>query len=187
MKRCCTQVSCRHSFSLKSTQTIGILDLLAMISAFGVTVSSGITLVVCIHLESLRRTDQFATKIFFPRSIEGEIAARDAAKERKRSRAAASHVSTRQHTISFPRNQDAYLLSSSPVTLQHSNLYAHDEPYELTRSEWQDEERDVPAELNFPRKSKANELSESNLSVHNIRMMATVNPMISNFTSPIGE
>jgi len=44
-------------------------DFLAIIAGFGCSISSGITLV-----------------IFFPRSIEGEIAARDASRDRKRSR-----------------------------------------------------------------------------------------------------
>ncbi|KAJ3509308.1 hypothetical protein NLJ89_g5291 [Agrocybe chaxingu] len=44
-------------------------DFLVVVAGFGCGISSGITLV-----------------IFFPRSIEGEIAAKDAAKERKRSR-----------------------------------------------------------------------------------------------------
>jgi len=70
-------------------------DLLAIIAALGCVVSSGITLV-----------------IFFPRSIEGEMAARDAARER-RSTPPPSH---QDHISRSQVNRDGtYLLTDSPV------------------------------------------------------------------------
>jgi hypothetical protein len=90
-------------------------DFLTMIAGFGCSISSAITLV-----------------IFFPRSIEGEIAARDASKERKRTRSqgtasiSGSRIFTQTNmTQSFHTNQyngsqaggarGTYLLTSSPI------------------------------------------------------------------------
>lgn len=142
--------------------------------------------VFIIAQEHYRHTDQPTTKIFFPRSIEGEIAARDAAEERKRSRSAASHVGTHvgthQQSLSFSRTRDAYPRPASPVN-QQFNHYSRDVPYEVGRQNWQDEDRDVSAVPLSLRRARKNEHSESKLSIHNISM----NPMISNFKSPIGE
>lgn len=70
-------------------------DLLAMIAAIGCVVSSGITLV-----------------IFFPRSIEGEIAAKEAAREKRR----IPTLSRRDNiSLSQVNGGGAYLLTSSPV------------------------------------------------------------------------
>jgi len=109
-------------------------DFLTMIAGFGCAISSGITLV-----------------IFFPRSIEGEIAARDASKERKRTRSLGntnasvfeSRIFTRTnmtqhstHTTNFGSpagggTSGTYLLTSSPVK-QHMHLEreSHDGHYE---------------------------------------------------------
>lgn len=91
-------------------------DFLAMVAGFGCAISSAITLV-----------------IFFPRSIEGEIAQRDASIERRRARSfgrsasvADSHYYARSHmTQSFQGGaypgspghgtSGTYLLASSPV------------------------------------------------------------------------
>ncbi|KAG6839917.1 hypothetical protein C0991_010397 [Blastosporella zonata] len=99
-------------------------DFLTMVGAFGCSISSGITLV-----------------IFFPRSIENEIAARDASKERKRARSAGYTASiyesrgftrtdmTQQSNINYgtpvPRGSETgtYLLTSSPAK-QHQFLEA---------------------------------------------------------------
>jgi len=103
-------------------------DFLAMVAGFGCAISSAITLV-----------------IFFPRSIEGEIAQRDASIERKRARSlgrsasvADSHYFTRSnmtqsiHGSNYPSNYPAspvagggnsghtYLLTSSPVKNNYS-------------------------------------------------------------------
>ncbi|KAF9012612.1 hypothetical protein BDQ17DRAFT_1297791 [Cyathus striatus] len=92
-------------------------DILAIIAGFGCAISSGITLV-----------------IFFPRSIEGEIAAKDAAKERQRQRSqgrttsfADSNVHIRSITSMSHPIQDSmsgttntYLLNQTPM---HKNIY----------------------------------------------------------------
>ncbi|KAG6827285.1 hypothetical protein H0H92_012494 [Tricholoma furcatifolium] len=95
--------------------TLGADDFLAMLAGFGCSISSGITLV-----------------IFFPRSIEGEIAARDASKERKRTRTGGAdtpsvYESRGQFTRTNMTQQSAqtvnygtsgtgtYLLTSSPI------------------------------------------------------------------------
>jgi hypothetical protein len=93
-------------------------DILAITAGFGCAISSGITLV-----------------IFFPRSIEGEIAAKDAAKERQRQRSqgrTTSFAESNAHirsitsmsqpmpdTISGTTN--TYLLSQTPM--QNKNVY----------------------------------------------------------------
>ncbi|RDB25145.1 hypothetical protein Hypma_007400 [Hypsizygus marmoreus] len=128
-------------------------DFLAMVAGFGCSISSGITLV-----------------IFFPRSIEGEIAARDASKERKRTRSLGktasifdSRIHTRSNmTQSMNTNYGApagtsgtYLLTSSPVK-QHFPLETESYDEHVDESEmrtvqppgstdkyWNDEERDV--------------------------------------------
>ena len=84
---------------------------------------------------------------------------------------------TQQQTINFGRNE-TYLLTSSPVK-HNVDLELQDMPYDDSHPpQWQEEERVLPVDL--PPLPKEVELTEGNLSVHN------VNPMISNFTSPIG-
>jgi hypothetical protein len=169
-------------------------DFLTMIAAFGCCISSGITLV-----------------IFFPRSIEGEIAARDAAKERKRTRSfghstsMADVESTHRQMSSYHNRPPSstggtYLLTSSPVK-QTFSLDGHVEemlgiPYRSEPAWDEEEERDIPAALTpiKPMRKKmqnrdiemnaVESLTESNLSSHNIRL-SNVNPMIHNFRSPI--
>jgi hypothetical protein len=176
-------------------------DFLATIAGFGCSISSGITLV-----------------IFFPRSIENEIAARDAAKEKKRGlsfgRSTGLHTdidSLHRHTSNhhgqpISTSGGTYLLTSSPIKQTFDNpSYEQQEnsrtvPYrheELNRTNlsWH-EERDVAAELpaikpnrkkgdlDIEMSSGVSSLTEANLSVHNFRTL-NVNPMISNFTSPI--
>jgi len=172
-------------------------DFLTMIAAFGVCISSGITLV-----------------IFFPRSIEGEIAARDAAKERRRLRSFGQSTSmadmeSTHRQMSGYHNQPptstggTYLLTSSPVKQAFSFDGHGDEGMAgLTyhpdmHPKWDEEEgRDIPAALPpikpVRKKTQARDiemntvesLTESNLSVHNMRL-SNVNPMIQNFRSPI--
>ena len=73
--------------------------------------------------------------------------------------------------------------------------YVHGE-YQ-TKDSWEGEERDIAAELPpiKPNRKKGGRdiemagvgsLTETNLSVHNL-ISSNVNPIISNFTSPIGE
>lgn len=133
-------------------------DFLIILSGFGIAVSSGITLV-----------------IFFPRSIEGEIAARDASKERKQSRSlgitsvmendtAAKDMSMSQFSTyrNAPPESAAggtYLLTSSPVKtgFEMQSYDGHtDDGLRMGSSSFQnhgdnlwdrDEARDVPAAL----------------------------------------
>ncbi|KAJ3564882.1 hypothetical protein NP233_g8005 [Leucocoprinus birnbaumii] len=89
-------------------------DVLAILSGFGVAVSSGITLV-----------------IFFPRSIEGEIAAKDAEKERKRSRTGRS---TFGHSVSYmeshgPSRMNTYMSETQSFSQAPSALGYNDRPY----------------------------------------------------------
>lgn len=177
-------------------------DFLVVIAGFGCAISSALTLV-----------------IFFPRSIEGEIAARDAAKERKLARSFGRSTGVHLDTDSALQQMSSYqghptstggrtyLLTSSPVKQTFQNLsyeqqedlrtipYLHEE-VNKTKDSWDDEGRDVAAELPpiKPNRKKGGgrdiemsgvgSLTETNLSVHNLRY-SNVNPMISNFTSPI--
>lgn len=113
-------------------------------------------------------------QIFFPRSIEGEIATRDAARERKRTRSTGRSISqsmleTQAHTrsnFSVPPSQidrasvaGTYLLTSSPVRQNFTSLPSYDGNHNahvndaatspLTADKhWEDdEERDMPASL----------------------------------------
>jgi len=127
-------------------------DVLIVIAAFGCAVSSGITLV-----------------IFFPRSIEGEIAAKDAVRERRRNRSHGMSTSMleTQHQSNYSQSfidtqsgQPTYLLTSSPVKHQ-SSLPSHGghedvmvetprypvTPYTGRQTSWGEEEDDAPAAL----------------------------------------
>ncbi|KAJ7592193.1 hypothetical protein C8J56DRAFT_932718 [Mycena floridula] len=83
-------------------------DVLTIGAAFGCVVSSGITLI-----------------IFFPRSIEGEIAAKDAKREKRRNRSLGLGTSMleTQHQSNYSQSfidNPTYLLTSSPVKHQFS-------------------------------------------------------------------
>ncbi|TFK22567.1 hypothetical protein FA15DRAFT_671361 [Coprinopsis marcescibilis] len=168
-------------------------DFLVILAGFGCTISSAITLV-----------------IFFPRSIEGEIAARDAVKERKRTRAhgvattdanPSSQLDMSQYVDSRSQKGSSaggtYLLTNSPVktnvTLQDVDGLTDDDhrhpPYD--RKRWSEDERPhLPIRPNR-RRGKDVEmggvgdsvLTESNLSMHN--HYSNLNPAVTNFTSPI--
>ncbi|TFK44987.1 hypothetical protein BDQ12DRAFT_642091 [Crucibulum laeve] len=170
-------------------------DLLAVVAAIGVSISSGITLV-----------------IFFPRSIEGEIATRDAAKERRRNRSFGrassfldSHVTDRAHMsqsyLEAGSMGGTYLLTSSPMK-NNFDLHSFEGHEDLSQGDgspsmdkWTDGElRDTPTALPPIRPNRRRGhgielggiegLTESNLSMHNMRL-SNVNPMVHNFTSPI--
>lgn len=95
-----------------------------------------------------------------------------------------------------------YLLTSSPVKKNFELQSLEDIPetsrYRTSVENWDDESRDIPAALPqmIPNRKKIDiemaelerieSLTETNLSVHNLRG-SSVNPMISNFTSPIGR
>jgi len=112
-------------------------------------------------------------QIFFPRSIEGEIAAREEAKELRRSRRTGTQVETDTHSLQQP---DTYLLTSSPVPKTQREL--HD-----SRQYQRDEERDVPDILPIT-KIQVHRHTRADISRRTSR---SVNPLISNFTSPIGR
>jgi len=163
-------------------------DLLAMIAAFGCVVSSGITLV-----------------IFFPRSIEGEIVARDALKESRRRHSPSmkqsmmdTGISTSQHV-----DPDGYLLTSSPSRKFTAEMEDDILSPGQAKGWIYDREDRSPGGLPPPaltpiparpsrRRSDGAEmvglnpgaLSEQNVSRHNLRM-SNVNPLVHNFTSPI--
>jgi hypothetical protein len=156
-------------------------DFLVMIAGFGCVISSAITLV-----------------IFFPRSIEGEIASRDAAKERKLSRKGAStgftgiesqmQLSSRHEHLAT----DSYLLTSSPIKRDIA-LSSESGPYQVDIRDLSEEDQDnlpdrvPPLRPNRKRRHDVDlesNLTENNLSRHNIRF-GNVNPMVSNYTSPI--
>lgn len=168
-------------------------------------------------------------QIFFPRSIEGEIAAHDAKREHKRTRSLnkSTHTNSTRGSPSRAHTQanlahsqarsgsgGAYHFTSSPVKVHHIlPSYESDipdvldtasvplSPYKSSAGHgWpEDEERDiVPVELPKlppmrPNRKRGQEvelggidgLTEGNLSRHNLRP-GTVNPMVHNFTSPIG-
>ncbi|KAF8806628.1 hypothetical protein BYT27DRAFT_7224369 [Phlegmacium glaucopus] len=161
-------------------------DFLVLVSGFGCIISSAITLV-----------------IFFPRSIEGEIAARDAAKERKRSRKGNSNgFSGIESHIQMSSRQEPLIDSSytlaSPVRRDFAlSSEGHDggARYHPNKQDWTEEEPNFPeTHVDLPplrpnRKKdielgRNDRLTEVNLSIHNVRV-GSVNPMISNYTSPI--
>ena len=119
-------------------------------------------------------------QIFFPRSIEGEIAARDEVKDKKRSRQG-THIGVDTQASFGNRQQDTYLLTSSPVHKAHFDEHElRDMPYR------HDTERDA-GDVAPPPKTKVLELTEANLALRNKRTRRSINPMISKFTSPIGR
>ncbi|KAJ7189000.1 hypothetical protein C8R46DRAFT_1184246 [Mycena filopes] len=160
-------------------------DFLTMISAFGCCISSAITLV-----------------IFFPRSVEGEIAAKDAAREARRTRSHGGHpsyapdatnressrysgYSTNQTQNQTQNNQNPYPLSSDTKQQLAGKEYAYD-----------DSDNDAPEVPALPsmrpnRRRGADVemggftgLTEGNLSQHNLRP-SNLNPLVHTFTSPI--
>jgi len=103
-------------------ESMNITDVLGIIAGFGCVVSSGITLV-----------------IFFPRSIESEIAERDAARSRKMSRLGSRMSDTREWALSAvshdsfvapdARDGGAYGLTESPIPKAAKSLDGLDDPY----------------------------------------------------------
>jgi hypothetical protein len=158
-----------------------------MLAAIGCVLSSGITLV-----------------IFFPRSVEGEIAARDAARERKA-------ISSRMKAMSLPDTNftqsanGTYLLTSSPVKpgFAEPEYEGETSPLSPPKAFFEQNEAGLQSPSSRPPPSSATPirpkrrrhqdvemgglggaLTERNLSRHNLRV-SRFNPMIHNFTSPI--
>ncbi|KAF5375536.1 hypothetical protein D9615_009191 [Tricholomella constricta] len=107
-------------------------DFLAILAGFGCSISSGITLV-----------------IFFPRSIEGEIAARDASKERKRTRSRGNTGSVFDSRADFAQSNMTQSIPtnnkySSPVGGAASGTYLLSSP--VKRSFQELEDRDEPTD-----------------------------------------
>jgi len=168
-------------------------DFLVILAGFGCSVSSAITLV-----------------IFFPRSVEGEIAAADAKRDRRRVRAHGldtmnANPASQPEVLHFERHHEqavspggTYLLTSSPVKQNFGSLSldntTDEQNYSGKPRGWEEEERDVPKELPPLRSNRKKawdvemsdrgSLTESNLTMHEMQYR-NVNPMVSNFTSPI--
>jgi len=142
-------------------------------------------------------------QIFFPRSIEGEIAARDAARSRRLDASRQKTLSVLETTLTQSVNGGGvYLLTSSPVKQNF-----HDQGFEGSESSplapqkaWLDPGMPSPSLTpQRPRSIRPNrkreggdvemggisgQLTERNLSRHNHRL-SRFNPMVHNFTSPI--
>jgi len=155
-------------------------DFLVMIAGIGCVVSSAITLV-----------------IFFPRSVEGEIAARDATKAHEMSRRGVStsfagiesriHLSSRQEHLP----SDTYLISSGHIQQEYRDTQSSESPesrYNVNNRNWTEEGSEALPPLR-PIRRKGDDvemgLTEHNLTKHNSVRVANVNPMVSNYTSPI--
>ncbi|KAJ6488239.1 hypothetical protein C8R47DRAFT_510893 [Mycena vitilis] len=160
-------------------------DFLVMIAGFGCSISSALTLV-----------------IFFPRSVEGEIAAKDAARDRRRNRgfapSAAYDNRSSQYTEPYSRhptsqhittNNDSKRLSFPPPSQVHSHSYdggsATPSP-QMMHKEWPGADGEVPELLMHqpalrPNRRRGEDvemggfsgLTEGNLSQHNLRRNAS--------------
>jgi hypothetical protein len=143
-------------------------------------------------------------QIFFPRSIEGEIAARQAARERRR-----THTLNRQGSFSPSQltGGGTYLLTESPVkrtpSLPSHTSFDGPSPMSMQGKVWLDDHnRDSQAfkiptppmqpnwrhdhgDMEMATGARLGILSEDNMSKHNERM--GVNHLVYQFTSPIGE
>jgi hypothetical protein len=178
-------------------------DIFAMIAAIGLAISSGITLVVStksvlvsLHLTSLQ--------IFFPRSIEGEIAARDSARVRRKnstlSKMRSISIAETNLTQSLTGAGGTYLLTSSPVKQNFSDVGHVCDDGSVSRRIGRDpstERLAAPPPQKAPTRSGRNRgtdlemgeisgLTDQNLARHNVRT-SSFNPMVHNFTSPISQ
>ncbi|KAJ7133688.1 hypothetical protein C8R43DRAFT_643074 [Mycena crocata] len=171
-------------------------DFLTIIAAFGCCISSAMTLV-----------------IFFPRSVEGEIAAKDAARERRRHRSWGGQSIDRSNQSQYdnysqngqPGVNEQYLLTSSPTKQRYSfpapsqNATPMASPHIVHKEWYNDAERELPK---MPVSMRPNRrrgedvemgglgfpgLTEGNVSQHDLRKVPSTkfNAMVHNFTSPI--
>ncbi|KAK7057798.1 hypothetical protein R3P38DRAFT_1187088 [Favolaschia claudopus] len=154
-------------------------DFLTMIAGFGCCISSALTLV-----------------IFFPRSVEGEIAAKDAARQKRRNRSYGGYPnSSFSPEERYSQYTDSEAFPSRPQPSRDSNYSSP----QLKAKEWAlDGEQEVP-ELRIkpalrPNRRRGEDvemggftgLTEGNLSQHNLHRTGTkLHPMVHNFTSPI--
>ncbi|KAJ3752482.1 hypothetical protein EV361DRAFT_973630 [Lentinula raphanica] len=166
-------------------------DLLTFIAAIGCIISSGITLI-----------------IFFPRSVETEIAARDASKERKRLRSQGSVLETRGTNIgtsisasdlpaSYTHLRDStfkpnHSLHDYSPESHHLSFHSDDKIALPDRDEYPLSE--ISSTAIRPNRKRGDDvelggigpplsLTEANLSRHNL--YSSVNPMVHSYTSPI--
>jgi len=171
-------------------------DFLTMFSAFGCCISSALTLV-----------------IFFPRSVEGEIAAKDAARERRRNRSYGGHPTSNfaQGDTRFSQYSEQssfngtpngqYLLPSSDKP-RRSFPPSQESTPQMAHKEWLgDEDREMPELLMHqpalrPNRRRGEDiemggfsgLTEDNLSQHNLSRnpsRGNLNPLVHNFKSPL--
>ncbi|TEB37614.1 hypothetical protein FA13DRAFT_1726725 [Coprinellus micaceus] len=156
-------------------------DFLVVIAGFGCAISSAITLV-----------------IFFPRSIEGEIAAADAKKEKRRGRSHGfqtpdlDHAQQQAMEYNYQNHPQTanYDLGGVDGTSQDSRIYPPTDD-----KKWDEDLKGAEALPPLrPNRRRGEDvemggvgsvgLTETNLSMHNLHYR-NVNPMVSNFTSPI--
>jgi len=140
-------------------------DFLVMISAIGCVVSSAITLV-----------------IFFPRSVQGEIAARDVARERKESR--------RGISTGFSQIRTSTHCSDAPLVTSDSNKRDYSPKTEDGQNgDWPEEGSENQPPLRPNRRQDDVELGGQRVIVHTLSKhhlkAVNVNPMVTNYTSPI--
>ncbi|KAG6872934.1 hypothetical protein C0995_004984 [Termitomyces sp. Mi166 len=155
-------------------------DFFAMMAGIGCSISSVITLVVCrqpaVHSQSAYILPPHILKIFFPRSIEGEIAARDERRRNKSGRTGAHHVSLYKshneslhthviphstHTSHYETGSKSCLLTPSPkqdAKLDRDSVYDNyqSSPVHAVRDSgqtgsigkyWADDDQDTLASL----------------------------------------
>jgi len=136
--------------------------------------------------------------------VEGEIAARDASKDRKRLRSQGTGSVMEIHRGSErPKTSQSYSSNHEPSSMKtHYSLHSHDYPFDtnqialtpLSEDKTGTEEYpldELPQVLPFRPNRKRGEdvelggigLTEANLSKHDLH--ASVNPMVHSFTSPI--
>ncbi|KAJ4468363.1 hypothetical protein C8J55DRAFT_203079 [Lentinula edodes] len=165
-------------------------DFLTFIAAVGCMISSGITLI-----------------IFFPRSVESEIAARDASRERKRLRSQGSAIEIRGTDIgtsmsiseppaSYSRFHDSlavktnYSLHDFSPESHEVSFNSDDKIAAMERDEYPLSELPHSSTIRPNRKrgddvelGGIGSLTEANLSRHNV--YSSVNLMVHSYTSPI--
>ncbi|KAJ3722186.1 hypothetical protein DFJ43DRAFT_1133864 [Lentinula guzmanii] len=167
-------------------------DFLTFLAAVGCIISSGITLI-----------------IFFPRSVESEIAARDASRERKRLRSQGSVMETRGTnkgtSISASELPASYshfhesLAVKPNVSLHDFSLESHQLSFlsddKLAAAEEEEYPlSEIPKTTIRPNRKRGDDvelggigpsqsLTEANLSKHNV--YSSVNLMVHSYTSPI--
>lgn len=136
--------------------------------------------------KQLMISGSFVRQIFFPRSIQGEIAVRDAARERKESRRGIStglSVEFQVHTSTHC--SDAHLVTSD----SNKRDYCPKTEGGLN-GDWPEEGPENQPPLRPNRRQDDIELEGQRVVVHTLSKhhlkAVNVNPMVTNYTSPIG-